>query len=76
MTHDCPVCGRRFGGTSAYDRHVDRRRDRCKSVADLRRLGIVANAAGVFVRSYHGVGRRARELEERDRGQLALGAVS
>lgn len=144
MTHDCPDCGRSFGGTAAYDRHLDRRRDRCKSNAQLHRIGIVPNASGVYVRGpintqatlidlrsvartpkttrrgktlalaeaagvrstgdaesrapgrcgshcrdattlacvcscggrYHGAGRRAGELEARDRGQISLGAAS
>lgn len=49
-THDCPDCGRRFGGTDTYDRHLDRRHDRCKSEATLRRLGIVPNAEGIYSR--------------------------
>lgn len=50
MTHDCPRCERRFGGTAAYDRHVDRRRDRCKTDAHLRRLGIAPDADGIYRR--------------------------
>lgn len=51
VTHDCPSCGRRFGGTRAYDKHLDRRRDRCKTDAHLRRLGIVPDAEGIYRRA-------------------------
>lgn len=49
-TYDCPECRRLFGGVAAYDRHFDRRRDRCKTDAHLRRLGIWPDEDGVWRR--------------------------
>lgn len=36
----CDLCGRSFGGTFAYERHLDRRRDRCRNVYELRQRGL------------------------------------
>lgn len=44
----CPLCRRTFGGEFAYSRHVDRRRDRCRTKRELTRRGLHEDAAGVW----------------------------
>lgn len=36
----CTSCGRVFGGTFAYDRHLDRRADRCRNSREMRARGL------------------------------------
>lgn len=48
----CPRCGKEFGGTFGYDRHVNRRQGgRCRTPAELRARGMAQRADGVWVRA-------------------------
>jgi hypothetical protein len=51
MTHDCDLCGRRFGGTFGFDRHLDRRKDRCRADRELRARGLRRREDGVWVQT-------------------------
>jgi hypothetical protein len=46
----CEECGQRFGGQFAYDRHIDRRNDRCRGAAELHLRGMKRDRRRVWHR--------------------------
>jgi hypothetical protein len=46
----CEECGQRFGGQFIYDRHLDRRNDRCRTPEELRLRGMKRDRRRVWHR--------------------------
>lgn len=62
----CPDCGRTLGGIKTYEMHRLLRSGRCRTDAQLRRMGICPNARGLWVRRAPG------SVRERWLGYLQL----
>jgi len=80
----CELCRQRFGGQFVYDRHIDRRRDRCRTSEELRRRGLRRDRRGVWHQQPPTGQRRlrlwpsqgSRTVEDRGKVKVDAGALS
>lgn len=80
----CELCRQRFGGQFVYDRHIDRRGDRCRTPGELRLRGLRRDRRAVWHQAPPTGQRRlrlwpsqgSRALEERLKVKADAGARS